>query len=67
MILGPDFMPIDMACEGRELLSLLWCGRKTPLLLGQLYIFVYSYVSRSPTSMYGSLRSDDKSLTTAHE
>ena len=38
VILGPEFMPIDlrMACEGRELASLSWCDRKSLLLLGQL-------------------------------
>ena len=47
------FMLIDlqMACEGRELPSLSWCGRKSLLLLGQLYTFVYLYVSHSLNSM----------------
>ena len=41
VVLGPEFMPTDlrMACEGRELTSLSWCGRKSLLLLGQLYTF----------------------------
>ena len=43
VILGPEFMPIDlrMACEGRELASLSWCDRKSLLLLGQLYTFCF--------------------------
>ena len=38
VILGPEFMPIDlrMACGGRELASLTWCDRNSLLLLGQL-------------------------------
>ena len=34
VVLGPEFMSIDLriACEGRELASLSWCGRKS---LGQ--------------------------------
>ena len=41
VVLGPKFMPIDlrMACEGLELASLSWFGRKSLLLLGQLYTF----------------------------
>ena len=69
VILGPEFMPIDlrMACEGRELAGLSWCDRKSLLLLGQWYTF-YSYVSRSLNfDVNASLRSNDKSLTTAHE
>ena len=43
VILGPEFMPIDlrMACKGRELASLSWCDRKSLLLLGQLNIFCF--------------------------
>ena len=43
VILGPEFMPIDlrMACEGHELASLSWCDRKSLLLLGQLYTFCF--------------------------
>ena len=48
-----EFIPFDlrMACEGGELAILSWCGRKSLLLLGRLYTFAYSYVSRSLTSM----------------
>ena len=64
------FMPIDlqMACEGRKLASLSWCGRKSLLLLGQLYTFcLLVYQSLPESCVNASLRSDDKSLMTAHE
>ena len=53
VVVGPEFIPFDlrMACEGGELAILSWCGRKSLLLLGRLYTFAYSYVSRSLTSM----------------
>ena len=69
-ITGPEFMPIGlrMACEGRELTSLSWCGRKSLLLLGQLCTFcLLVYQSVPETDVNASLPSDDKSLTTAHE
>ena len=39
VVMGPEFIPIDlrMACEGGKLAILSWCGRKSLLLLGQLY------------------------------
>ena len=42
-ILGPELMPIDlrMTCEGRELVSLSWCDRKSLVLLGQLYTLCF--------------------------
>ena len=70
VVLVPEFMPIDlrMACEGRELASLSWCGRKSLLSLGQLYTFCL-LVCQSPPEIdvNASLRSDDKTFTTAHE
>ena len=65
-----EFMPIDlrMACEGRELASLSWRGRKSLLLLGQLYTFCLLVCQSLPEiDVNASLRSDDKSFTTAHE
>ena len=70
VILRPEFMPIDirMACEGRELASLSWCGRKSLLLLGQLYTFCFLVRQSLPQiDVNASLRSGGKSLTTAHE
>ena len=70
VVLGPEFMAIDlrMACEGRELASLSWCSRKSLLLLGQLYTFCLLVCQSLPEiDVNASLRSDDKSLTTAHE
>ena len=70
VVLGPKFMQIDvrMACEGRELESLSLCGRKSLLLLGQLYtLCLLAYQSLPETDVNASSRSDDKSLTTAHE
>ena len=67
---GPEFMPIDlrMACEGRELASLTRCGRKSPLLLGQLYTFCLLVCHSLPDiDVNASLGPGDKSLTTAHE
>ena len=70
VVLGPGFMLIDlrMACEGPELASLSWCGRKSLLLLGQLYTFCLLICQSLPNiDVKASLRSDDKSLTTAQE
>ena len=70
MVLGPEFMPIDlrMSCEGRELASLSWCGRKSLLLLDQLYTFCLFVCQSLPEiDVNASLRSGDNSLTTAHE
>ena len=70
LVLWPEFMLIDlqMAWEGRELASLLWCGRKSLLLLGQSYSFC-KLVCQSLPELDGnaSLWSEDKSLTTAQE
>ena len=53
VVLDPEFMTIDlrMVCEGSELASLLWCGRKSLLLLGQLYTFCLLICQSPPTSM----------------
>ena len=70
VVLGPEFMSIDlrMACEGRELASQSWCSRKSLLLPGQLYTFCLLVCQLLPEiDVNTSLRSDDKSLTTAHE
>ena len=70
VILGPEFMPIDlrMACEGRELASLLCVDRKSLLLLGQLYTFCFLVCQSLPNiDVNASLRSNDINLTTAHE
>ena len=54
-------------CEGRELASLPWCDRKSLLLLGQLYTFCLLVCQSLPNiDVNASLRSNDKSLTTAH-
>ena len=66
---GPIFMLVylRMACGGRELASLSWCGRKSLLLLGQLYTFCFLVCQSIPDiDVNASLRSDDKSLTTAY-
>ena len=70
VVLGPEFMPEDlpMACEGREPASQSWCSRKSLLLLGQLYTFCLLVCQSLPEiDVNASLRSDDKSSTTAHE
>ena len=70
VVLGPEFMPIDlrMACEGRELASLSWCDHKSLSLLGQLCTFCLLVCQSLPDfDINASLRSVDKSLTTAHE
>ena len=70
VIRGPEFMPIDlrMACEGRELACLSWCDRKSLLSFGQLYTFYLRvYQSLPNIDVNASLRSNDNSLTTAHE
>ena len=69
VVLGPEFMLIDlrMACEGHELGSLSWCGRKSLLLLDQLCIFLFICQSLPGIDVNASLRSDDESLTTAYE
>ena len=70
VVLGPEFMSIGvrMACEGHELASLAWCRRISLLLLGPLYTFCLLVCqSLSDVDVNASLRSDDKSLTTAHE
>ena len=70
VVLGPEFMTIDlrMACEGRELASLSWCGRKSLLLLRQLCTFCLLVCQSLPEiDVNAGLRSDDKSLATAHE
>ena len=70
VVQGPEFIPIDlpMACEGRELASLSLCGGKSLLLLGQLCTFSLLVCQSLPEiDVNASLRSDDKSLTTAHE
>ena len=70
MVLGPEFMPIDLrvAFEGPELASLSWYGRKSLLLPGQLYTFCLLVCQSLPEiDVNASLRSDDKSLTNAHE
>ena len=71
VILKPEFLPIDlrMACKGHELTSLSWCGRKSLLLFGQLYTFCFLVCQSLPQIDVNAscLRSDDKSLTTAHE
>ena len=57
-----------MACEGVELKILSWCGRKSLLLLDQLYTFCLLVCqSLTDIDVNASLRSDDKSLITAHE
>ena len=69
VVLGPEFMPnnLRMACEGRELASLSWCGRKSLSLLGQLYTFCLLVCQSLPEiDVNVSLRSND-SITTAHE
>ena len=74
-VLGPEFMPIDlrMSCEGRELASLSWCGRKSLLLLDQLYTFCLFVCQSLPEidvneiDVNASLRSGGNSLMTAHE
>ena len=70
VVLGPEFMPIDLRllCEGRELASLSWCGRKSLLILDQLYTFCL-FVSQSlpEIDVNASLRFGDNSLTTAYE
>ena len=69
-ILGHQFMQIDlrMVCKGRELSSLSWCGRQSLLLLGQLYTFCLLVCqSLHEIDVNARLRSDDKSLMTAHE
>ena len=70
VVLGPEFMSIDlrMACEGCQLASLSWCGRKSLLLHGQWYTFCLLVCQSLPDiAVNASLRSDDKNLTTAHE
>ena len=70
VVLWPEFMPIDlqMACEGCELASLLWCDRKSLLLLGQFYTFCLLVCQSLPHfDVNANLRSDEKSSTTAHE
>ena len=69
VVLGPEFMPIDlrMACEGRELTSLSWCGRKSLLYLGNYTSCLLVCQSLPDIEVNASLRSDDKSLTTARE
>ena len=69
VFLGPEFMPIDlrMACEGREPASLSWCGRKSLLLLGHIYTCLLVYQSLPEIDVNVSLRSDNISLTTAHD
>ena len=65
VVLGPEFMPIDlrMACEGCELASVSWCGRKSLWLLGQLYTFCLLVCQSLPEiDVNASLRSGDKSL-----
>ena len=63
---GPSLC--QMTCEGRELACLSWCGRKPPLILGQFYTFCLLVCQSLPDNdVNASLRSDDKSLTTAHE
>ena len=66
----PELMPIElrMACEVRELASLSWCGRKSLLLLAQLCTFgLLVCQSFLDIDVNADLRSDDKSLATAHE
>ena len=70
VVLWPEFMPIDlrMVCERCELASLSWCDRKSLLLLGELYTFCLLVCQSLPDfDVNASLRSDDKSLTIAHE
>ena len=66
-VLGPESMPIDLR-KGRELASLSWCDRKALILLGQVYIFCLPICQSLPGfDVNVSLRSDNKSLMTAHE
>ena len=70
MVLGPEFMPIDlrMACKGREFANQSYCSRKSLLLLGQLYNFCLLVCQSLPEiDVNASLGSDDKSLTTVPE
>ena len=57
-----------MACKDHGFASLSWCGRKTHLLLGQLYTFCLLVCQLLPDiDINALLQSDDKSLTTAHK
>ena len=57
-----------MVGKGRELACLSWCGRKSLLLLGQLYTFCLIVCHLlSDIGVNASLRSDFKSLMIAHE
>ena len=57
-----------MACNDHGFASLSWCGRKTHLLLGQLYTFCLLVCQLLPDiDINALLLSDDKSLTTAHK
>ena len=57
-----------MARAGRELASLSWCGRKSLLLLGQLYTFCLLVCQLLPDiDVNASLRPDDKSSTIVQE
>ena len=70
VILGPEVMPIDlrMACDHWELASLSWWAPKSLLLLDQLYSFCLLVCQLRPNiDVNASLRSNNKSLTTAHE
>ena len=70
VILGPEFMPIDlrMACEGHELASLSWCDRKSLILLSHLYTFCLFVCQSLPNiDVNARPRSNDKSLATALE
>ena len=70
VVLGPEFKPINlrMACEGHKLTSLSWYGRKSLLLLYELYNFCLMVCQSLPDiDVNASLRSDDNSLMTAHE
>ena len=59
---------LRMACEGRELTRLSWCGRESLLLLSQLYTFCLLVCQSLPEiDVNTRLQSSDESLTTAHE
>ena len=65
VVRGPKFMPIDlrMPCKGRDLASLSWYGRKSPLLLGQLCNFCSLVCQSLPDiDVNASLRSGNNSL-----
>ena len=62
VILGAEFMPIDlqMAYEGHKLVSLLWCDRKSLLLLGQSYTFCLLVCQSLPSiNVNANLQSSD--------